>query len=155
MKFSTREDVEVPIDQAFDLICDFDMYERSAMRRGAEVQRTDSLTTPGVGMNWRAAFKMRGKMRNIEIGMTRFDQPNEICVLSSTSGIDGAGRIELVALSRNRTRISVEFELKPTNLSARLLVQSLKLAKGSLTKRYKLRVAEYAKSIEDRHKSGA
>ena len=155
MKFSAREDVEVPISGAFDLISDFDTYERSAMRRGAEVQRTDSLTKQGAGMKWRAAFKMRGKMRDIEVEMTRFDQPNEVCVMSSTSGIVGAGQIELVALSRDRTRISVEFELKPTNLSARLLVQSLKLAKVSLTKRYKLRAAEYAKSIEDRHKSGA
>jgi hypothetical protein len=155
MKFSTREDVEVPIDQAFDLICDFDTYERSAMRRGAEVRRTDDLTNPGVGMKWQAAFKMRGKMRDIELEMTGYDQPNELCVLSSSNGIDGTGRIELVALSRNRTRVAVEFELKPTNISARLLVQSLKLAKSSLTKRYKLRVAEYAKSIEDRHKAVA
>jgi hypothetical protein len=40
-------------------------------------------------------------------------------------------------------------------LSARLLVQSLKLAKNSLNKRYKQRVAQYGKSIEDRHKSTA
>ena len=155
MKFSSREDVEVPIDQAFKLICDFDTYERIAMRHGAEVRRTDSLTKPGVGMKWHAAFKMRGKMRDIDLEMTRFDQPNEFCVLSSSSGIDGTGQIELVALSRNRTRFFVEFELKPTNLSARLLVQSLRLAKNSLTKRYKVRVAEYAKSIEGRHNSGA
>ena len=50
MKFSTREDVEVPIDQTFGIICDFDAYERSAMRRGAEVLRTDNLSRPGVGM---------------------------------------------------------------------------------------------------------
>lgn len=122
MKFSTREDVEVPIDQTFGIICDFDAYERSAMRRGAEVLRTDSLSRPGVGMKWQAAFKMRGKMRDINLEMVGFDKPNELRVLSSTSGIDGAGQIELVALSRNRTRISVEFELKPINLSARLLV---------------------------------
>ncbi|MDB0052653.1 hypothetical protein N9F04_02835 [Ascidiaceihabitans sp.] len=85
--------------------------------------------------------------------MTRFERSSEICVLSSTSGIDGTGQIELLALSRNRTRVSVVFELKPTNLPAQLLVQSLKLAKNSLTKRYKLRVAEYAKSIEDRRQS--
>lgn len=155
MKFSTREDVEVPIDQTFGIICNFDAYERSAMRRGAEVQRTDSLTRAGIGMKWRAAFKMRGKMRDIDLEMVGYDKPNELRVLSSSNGIDGAGQIELVALSRNRTRISVEFELKPTNLSARLLVQSLKLAKNSLNKRYKLRIAEYAKSIEDRHKTGA
>ena len=154
MKFSTREDVEVPIDQTFGIICDFDAYERSAMRRGAEVLRTDSLSRPGVGMKWQAAFKMRGKMRDINLEMVGFDKPNKLRVLSSTSGIDGAGQIESVALSRNLTRISVEFELKPINLSARLLVQSLKLAKNSLNKRYKLRIAEYAKSIEDRHKSG-
>ena len=153
MKFSTREDVEVPIDQAFALICDFDAYERSAMRRGAEVRRVDDLSKPGVGMKWAASFKMRGKKRNLELEMTRFDQPTEICVLSSTSGINGTGQIELLALLRGRTRILVEFELKPTNLSARLLVQSLKLAKNSLTKRYKLRVAEFAKNIEDRHKA--
>ena len=153
MKFSTREDVEVPIDQAFALICDFDAYERSAMRCGAEVHRMDDMTKPGVGMKWAASFKMRGKKRDLEMEMTRFERPNEICVLSSTSGIDGTGQIELLALSRNRTRVSVVFELKLTNLSARLLVQLLKLAKNSLTKRYRLRVAEYAKSIEDRHQS--
>ena len=153
MKFSTREDVEVPIDQAFALICDFGAYERSAMRRGAEVRRMDDMTKPGAGMKWAASFKMRGKKRDLEMEMTRFERSNEICVLSSTSGIDGTGQIELLALSRNRTRVSVVFELKPTNLSAQLLVQSLKLAKNSLTKRYRLRVAEYAKSIEDRHQS--
>lgn len=155
MKFSTRQDIEVPISQAFELICDFDSFERSAMRRGAEVQRVDTLTKPGVGMKWQASFRMRGKMRDIGIEMARFDRPNEICMTSTSSGIDGEGQIELVALSRNRTRVSVEFELKPTNLSARLLVQSLRLAKSSLTKRYKLRVEDYAKSIEDRHKSSA
>ena len=153
MKFSTREDVEVPIDQAFALICDFDAYERSAMRRGAEVRRMDDMTKPGVGMKWAASFKMRGKKRDLEMEMTRFERPNEICVLSSISGIDGTGQIELLALSRNRTRVSVVFELKLTNLSTRLLVQLLKLAKNSLTKRYRLRVVEYAKSIEDRHQS--
>ena len=78
MKFSTREDAEVPIDQAFALICDFDAYERSAMRRGAEVRRMDDMTKPGVGMKWAASFKVRGKKRDLEMEMIRFERPNEI-----------------------------------------------------------------------------
>lgn len=153
MKFTTREDVDAPIDRVFDMICDFDGYERAAMRRGAEVRRTDTLSKPGVGMCWKAAFDMRGKRRDIEIEMKKFDAPHELGVFTTATGLEGTGQIELLALSRTRTRIAVEFEIKPTNLSARLLVQSLKLAKSSMTKRFKLRAAQYAKGLEDRYKA--
>ena len=61
---------------------------------------------------------------------------------------------ELVALSKNRTRVMMSVDIKPLNLSARLLVQSLKLAKTSLTKKFKLRVSEFAKTLEERHARG-
>ena len=37
MKFSTKEDIDAPIDAVFDMLCEFDQFERAAMRRGAEV----------------------------------------------------------------------------------------------------------------------
>lgn len=151
MKFSTNEDIEAPIDDVFHMLCEFETFERSAMRRGAEVQRIDKLSAPGVGMLWDAAFDLRGKRREVQIEMLIFDPPNEMVLESRSQGLLGVMTIELVALSRNRTRIGVSFDLKPLNLSARLLVQSLKLAKTSLTKKYKLRIAEYAKGMEERH----
>jgi carbon monoxide dehydrogenase subunit G len=151
MKFSTKEDIEAPAEAVFDMLCDFESFERSAMRRGAEVQRLDSLTTPGVGMAWHAVFQLRGKRREIELEMVTFERPNEIVLESTSQGLIGQMSFELMALSRSRTRVSVELEVKPLNLSARLLVQSLKLAKGSLTRKYKLRVGEYAKGMEERY----
>ncbi len=150
MKFSTREDIEAPIDAVFDMLCEFESFERSAMRRGAEVQRLDQLRVPGVGLTWAAVFDLRGRRRELEIEMVAFDKPNEMMLESTSPGLIGQMSFELVALSRNRTRILVELEVKPINLSARLLVQSLKLAKASLTKKYKKRVAEYARGMEDR-----
>jgi hypothetical protein len=154
MKFSTKEDVEAPIGVVFEMLCDFEMFERSAMRRGAEVQRTDAKTAPGVGMAWNAAFNLRGKGRQVEIEMVTFEKPDEMVLECRSQGLMTLLTIELVALSKNRTRVMVSFDIKPLNLSARLLVQSLKLAKASLTKKFKLRVAEFAKSLEDRHKRG-
>lgn len=151
MKFSTREDIEAPIDTVFEMLCDFESFERSAMRRGADVQRVDRLMTPGVGMMWHASFDMRGKRRELELEMVTFDQPNEIVLESTSPGLIGRMAFELMALSRSRTRILVELEVKPLNLTTRLLVQSMKLAKASLTRKYKLRVAEYAKGMEERY----
>ncbi len=151
MKFSTTEDIEAPIDAVFDMLCDFEGFERSAMRRGAEVQRRDQRAEPGVGMQWQASFELRGKRREMELEMVTFDRPNEMVLESTSPGMLGTTSFDLIALSRSRTRVLVELEVKPLNLSARLLVQSLKLAKNSLTKKFKQRVAEYAKTMEERY----
>ena len=151
MKFSTNEDIEAPIEAVFEMLSDFESFERSAMRRGAEVQRVDRLNVPGVGMTWHAAFNLRGKRRELELEMVTYDQPNEIVLESTSPGMLGSMSFDLIAFSRKRTRVKVELEVKPLNLSARLLVQSLKLAKKSLTRRYKLGVANYAKTMEERY----
>ncbi|MEL6451696.1 MAG: SRPBCC family protein [Pseudomonadota bacterium] len=150
MKFSAREDIAAPIDQVFVALCDFEGFERQAMRRGAQVQRVDAMVNPGVGMKWQANFQLRGRARDVTIELVRFDTPNELVFDAKSSGIDAVMQIELLALSRNRTRMAIGFEMTPLNLSARLLIQSLKLAKNNLTKRFKLRVADYSKGLEER-----
>ncbi|SFN91579.1 Polyketide cyclase / dehydrase and lipid transport [Roseovarius lutimaris] len=152
MQFSTREDIEAPIETVFAEITDFQAFERSALRRGAEVRRIDDLSTPGVGMAWHVGFMMRGKRREIQMQLSEYDPPNGITLSSMSPAMGGAMMIDLVALSRGRTRMSVDLTLKPKNLASRLLVQTLKLARSNLTKRFKLRAAEYAMDVEDRYK---
>ena len=113
MKFSTKEDIEAPIDAVFEMLCDFETFERAAMRRGAEVQRTDTKSVPGVGMAWRAAFNLRGKRRQAEIEMISFDKPDEMVFECRSQGVLTMLNVELVALSKNRTRVMMSFDIKP------------------------------------------
>ncbi|WP_371227846.1 SRPBCC family protein [Roseovarius sp. 2305UL8-3] len=152
MKFSAKEDIEAPIEFVFEQVTDFTAFERSALRRGAEVQRIDSLTEPGPGMAWDASFKLRGRKRDVKIELTSIDAPNGLVVSSRSPAMGGELVVDLVALSRGRTRMSVDIEMSPKNLSARLLVQSLKLARNNLNKRFRKRVAGHAEEIEDRYK---
>ena len=155
MQFSTKEDIEAPIETVFAEITDFQAFERSALRRGAEVRRIDDRATPGVGMVWHIGFMMRGKRREIQMQLSEYDPPNGITLSSMSAAMGGAMVVDLVALSRGRTRMSVDLTLEPKSLASRLLVQSLKLARGNLTKRFKLRAAEYAMDVEDRYKRSA
>ncbi|HEY9020652.1 MAG: SRPBCC family protein [Paracoccaceae bacterium] len=150
MKFSAKEDIEAPIEQVFALVSDFAALERAALRRGAEVQRTDSLHKPGVGMSWTAAFMARGRQRKLDIVMTTYEPPHAMRFDSVAQGLHSNMTVELVALSRGRTRLSVDLELKPKSISARLFVQSLKLARNNLNKKFHLRMADYASDLEDR-----
>ena len=155
MKFSTREDIDAPIEQVFAAVSDFETFERQAIRRGADVTRVTDLPAPGVGMQWAASFVMRGRQRSLRLTTDRFEAPHLIAVRAESDGIESDFVVELIALSRSRTRMTVGLDLRPKNLSARLLVQSLKLAKNTLTKRFKLRVAEYARSLEERLRASA
>lgn len=151
MQFSSKEDIDAPIEQVFAMLSEFESFERSAIRRGIEVIRTDSNETPMAGCRWNAKFKMRGKMRDLDLDLVSYDSPTSMRFESTSHGLAGTLTLDLMALSPRRTRMSVSLDLNPKTLTARLLVQSLKLAKSSLTKRFKLKVAVYAKNMEERH----
>ncbi|UWQ25446.1 SRPBCC family protein [Leisingera aquaemixtae] len=155
MKIKSKEDIEAPIAEVFGAISDFELMERSALRRGVELQRTGDLSRPENGLAWDLNFSFRGKPREIRLTLASYTPETGLALTGSGSGIDGRMEIELLALSPQRTRMAVQLELSPTNLTGRLLVQSLKLARSKLTSRFKLRLAEFAKFTEERLKRTA
>lgn len=150
MEFSAKEDIEAPIADVFGILSDFEGFERSAIRRGVDVLRRGDVSAPDRGLAWDTRFSFRGKERALRISLTGYEPVTAMTLTGEGSGLDGQMQIELLALSPRRTRMSVRFGIQPKTLSARLLVQSLKLAKTKLTRKFKLRVAEFAKSAEDR-----
>lgn len=150
MQFSTKEDIEAPIAAVFDMLSEFESFERQAIRRGIEVQRKEAGDAARVGMGWHAKFMLRGKPRELDLVLAQYDRANAMRFEAVSASLDGQMALDLVPLSQRRTRMSVVLEIKPKTLSARLMVQSMKLAKNNLTKRFKLRVAHYAKDLEDR-----
>jgi len=145
MKLSAREDIEAPIDFVFERVSDFALLERSAMRRGVEVVRSEAegKTT------WALAFAFRGRPRNATVALEKVESPSLLVAGFSSGGLAGQTIVELIALSRNRTRLSISVDFAPPTLSARLMVQSLRLAKMTITRRFKTRVADIAEEIEE------
>ena len=150
MQFSSKEDIEAPIETVFAALSEFEVFERSAIRRGIEVQRADEAAPNAAGLIWNAAFDMRGKKRDLKLTLTEYDPPNGMRFDSESFGLGGEMLIDLVALSPRRTRMSLSLTLSPKTLSARLFLQSLKLAKASLTSRFEQKAKEFAKGIEAR-----
>lgn len=152
---ATREDISAPIEAVFEQLSDFDGFERAAMRRGAEVMRTDSLATHGPGMSWRAGFDYRGKERKANIELTDYDTPERMKAQVHSSGVEVEVVIELVAMSRTRTRMNLSVDARPRTIPARLMIQSMKLARQTVLKRFRRRVGEYAVEMEERiHNAG-
>ena len=154
MKFSTREDIEAPAAFVFAQLTDFGSLERRAMRHGAEVSRRgDGKVVQG--MQWDIAFEFRNRRRTVVATLSNFQAPEAMVIESESAGLAAITKVDLVALSQSRTRILVSFEMRAKTMTARLLLQSLRLAKAKLTRRFDTRVADYATEIEDRYRRGA
>ncbi|MCB1339294.1 MAG: SRPBCC family protein [Maritimibacter sp.] len=153
MKLATREDIDAPIEAVFEQLSDFEGFERAIMRRGAEVQRIDDLKAPGPGMAWTTSFGFRGRRREARIDLAEHAHPDRLRAAVKTSGVEMDVLIDLVEMSKTRTRMNFALDARPKSIPARLMIQSLKLARQTMLKRFRKRVAEFAADIEARAKS--
>jgi len=151
MQIASKEDIEAPIEDVFAMLSEFESFERSAIRRGIEVQRMSEDAAPRKGLSWAVRFSWRGKTRDMHLELAEYDRPTGMRFEGVSPTMNGTLVLDLLPLSQRRTRMAVVLNLKPRTLAARLMIQSARLAKANLTRRFKLKVAEYAKSMEDRH----
>lgn len=153
MKLVTREDIEAPLDQVFAAFADTETWERAALRRGAEVTRVDRLAAFGPGMAWAVAFDHRGKPRRVTVKLTEAAAPNALGFAFSAPSVEGTVGLDFVELGPRRTRVAITTEIKPRTLAARLVMQSLKLARGKVDQKYATRLAQICAEIEDRFRA--
>ncbi len=153
MRFTTKQDIEAPVAFVFKALSDFDIWERAAMRRGAEVERTDALTHAGVGMAWKSRFAYRGRPRMIDLQLVTFDAPTQLAFTGQSLAVEGSANLDMMEMSARRTRIHVVAEVTPRTLSARLFLQSLRLARARIDRKFEQRVAQLAADIEQRFRA--
>ena len=155
MKLVARYDVEAPVAFVFAQLTDFEGWERAAMRRGAEVSRTDNLRVAGPGMSWLTTFRYRNKDRSATIRLDALNPTSSLALTAMAAIVDGKLGFELLDLAARRTRVEVRLEIKPKSLVARIYVQALRLTRSRVERSFAQRVARLATEIEERFRRPA
>lgn len=153
MKFSTREDLEVPVDAVWDMFTDVAHWERLARRRGVTLARLDQLTEFEPGMIWDVGFTLRGKTRQLELRLAGVEPRQRLVFAGTSANFDVTVTLDFVALSPRRSRVIAGSEIRPRNLGARVVLQSLKLARARIDAKYEARVAHLCNEIEGRFRA--
>ena len=152
MKFENIEDLDIPIDAAFEMLSEFSFFERMAMRRGAEVLRRDAEQPSGLGAAWDLTVPWRGKSVKMQLDVVRFEKPEALGFQAEAPAIRAQMDIELVALSNHKTRLQLKTDISAKTLTGRLLLQSMKLTRGKIEKRLSARISEQSRNLEERYR---
>lgn len=155
MQLAAVEDIEAPVHYVFDQLSDFAALQRSALRRGFDVQRTDRLAGNALGMTWIASYELRQTRLSLGLELTKFDAPHMLVVEGDSKTLGGVMTLDLVALSRGRTRVKLDVDVQARTLTTRLLIQSFRLARVHPSITVKNKLNDYARRIEQRYKSAS
>jgi len=155
MDFVTKQDINAPAEFVFAQLIDFDFFESFAMRIGAQVSRQDKFTVPQIGMCWQVSGKIRGKQREVDVTLDSYQPTDSLSYQCSSNALDATISMETIPLSRTETRLKVTVGVQPKGLSARLALQSAKLAKRSLDRKFDNRMREFANKISEKYRGNA
>lgn len=149
MKFSSRQELAAPPAHVFRALTDFDRFEDLARGRGVEVTRSPA-TDPGPGMGVTIRGVYRGRQRSLRSEIVVFEPDQALGLDAQTRGLDCQARVTLAETASRSTRMIVGLDLRPASFSGRVLLQSLKLGKSALARRFDTRVAQLARLLEAR-----
>ena len=152
MKFSTKQDIETPAAYVFTALTDFEAWERAAMRRGADVARTDKMRQAGAGMSWHVAFQFRGRQRKMDLRLLNMIPSSKLEFAALSAAIDATTKVEIVEMSAKRARLHVTANITPLTLTAKLFIQSLRLARARADRKFAQRVQTIVTEIEARYR---
>lgn len=139
MKFSTRCDTEIPAPALFEAVADPARFERMLRRRGASVSRKAS---DSVGTAWDVGFDWRGRAHDLSLEVTRLQPSERLSMAGQSESLEVIIDMTVVALSKTRARLIVETELRPRNMRARLMLQTAKLGKSQLDRKFARRISD-------------
>jgi len=149
MNLEATYDLDAPADYVFRRITDHADFEALLMGYGANIERLDDETSLNVGMKWAIDGSFRGKQRQVEVALTDLRENELVSYSSESKDVNASVDMKLQALSPKQTRFSIDLMPKANTISARLILQSAKLARKTLEKRINRRFADFCQRLED------
>ncbi len=147
MRFIAATDIARPIAEVHAALSDTARFEAMAGARKVHfVRRGDG----GVGSEWDLGFRLRGRRRQVTVRLAEVAAPTRLFLVWTGRLTDGSLALDLVALARARTRLTVTLDIQPKTLPAKLFFQSLRLVKPRLNRRFRRRVNAIAAALTAR-----
>src|SRR5690606_21755457 len=136
------QDMDLAAEDLFRAVSNFKAIERLLVRRGVDLRRQDRLAGTAVGMRLQLGFDWRAHHREMVLELTQFDPPEALTLEGSSDQFNLSIRMTVVALTRTKSRLLFETEAQPRGMKARILLQTAKLGKSQLDRKFARHVGD-------------
>lgn len=148
MKLKVSDDAEAPVDMSFAALTDYAGIEDELRGYGLQITRIGCWKDLALGVAWGGAGEIRGRMRTFEAKVTALEPGRMVEVTAHVGDVRAVHETRVIPLGAKVTRINLTLDLRAESLKARILLQSLKLARGRILERMQKRLTSDIRRIE-------
>jgi hypothetical protein len=152
MDLRAREELKLPLARAWAEVTNVAGFEKLLRDRGAQLERSAEPDPPGLGTTWTGSFEARGQRREVSAEITRFDAPEALDMALQSAGLEGVLQVRLAEAGKSRTEVAVTLTLAARTLKAKIFMQPMKLAHGTMQDRFAGRVSRLARALEKKRR---
>ena len=140
--------INVPQRFAFERATDFALFEEKGFGKLDPFERRSDIIAPEIGARWRTAAEFQGRPRRFSIQLLEMD-PSEWLVLGNKSEkYDVEARFRFTETGDAQTTFSFHLVAKARSITAKLILQTIQLARGRIEKSMQADFEEMAKKME-------
>lgn len=152
MEFVSKQNINAPTVHVFQQLADFDFYESYAMRVGAQVERLDTFSQPQPGMCWNIKGNFRGKDRDLALTLDSYTPSETLSYVCQAKSFNADVKFYVIPLSHTETRLKTVVNIQAKGLSAKVALQSAKLAKKTLDRKFDAKMHDFANKIGEKYR---
>ena len=148
MEMQYSIDINVPQQFAFERATDFALFEAEGFGKLDKFERRSELRAPEIGVRWRTAAEFQGRPRRFSLQLLALE-PAELLVLGNKSEkYDVEARFRFTQVNDTQTTFAFHLVAKAQSITAKLILQTIQLARGRIEKSMQADFGEMAQKME-------
>ena len=134
MELTYQRIIKVPPAYAFARATDFERFEAEGFGNLAPFEPRNEIRAPEIGARWRTAAEFQGRPRRFSLELLEMAEPNRLVMGNKSDKYDVEAEMIFGAADNHSTAFSFKLNAMARSLTAKLILQTIQLAKGRITK---------------------
>lgn len=147
MRLSVAQEIAAPVEAVWTDVADVERLESLARQRDPGLRRVPDGPV-GPGTRWELAVPVQGRRRRVTLELLEMTSPDVVRMRATVEGVALTSDLTFTALSADRTRMALAVEGRSSGLAGRVLLGALSVARPTVERRMRERLAIVAKRIE-------
>ncbi len=149
MELTYKTIINVPQAFAFEKATDFARFEREGFGKLSPFEPRSEIKAPGIGARWRTSSEFQGRPRRFSLELFKLDGPEAMVLGNKSEKYDIEAHFLFKEIGEEETEFTFHLDAKAQSITAKLILQTIQLARGRIEKSMQTEFEKMALNMEE------